>query len=255
MGLILVFDMDQTILDSSDPSFYDDADTPEEISALESKIAKSLNINVLRILVRASKLRTSGKVTGLFLLTNNSSIPLVSALDKVLLEISGSRGQFKRVEDPDVDEFPEKPYFFDYIMVRQHPRRPKLYNPPKRLYDILAMMEHIGMYDEHANPLKDIYFFDDIGNHQLHNDFKILEHGKYLDHYIHITPPFSMKTKDTTDYSPILHALSERNSNNRSPRTYKSHLVKGGRSRRTKKNKKISKHRLRKMPISFNSKM
>jgi hypothetical protein len=48
MGLILVFDMDQTILDSSDPSLYDDIDTPEKIAALESKIVKSLNINVLR---------------------------------------------------------------------------------------------------------------------------------------------------------------------------------------------------------------
>jgi hypothetical protein len=252
MGLVLVFDMDQTILDSSDPSLYDDVHTSEEISNLESKIVKNLNLNVLRILVRASKLRTSGKVTAIFLLTNNSSIPLVTALDNVLLEISGSRGHFKRTEDPDVDEFPEKPYFFDYIMVRQNPRRPKLYNPPKRLYDILAMMEHIGIYDEHANPLKDIYFFDDIGNHQLHNDFKILEHGKYLDHYIHITPPFSTKTKDVTDYTPILQALSERNSNNRSPRTYRN--LRGGR-RFTKKIKKMTKKRIRKNVIPFTGKM
>ena len=62
MGLVLVFDLDQTILDSSDPKFFDNSLTPD---VLKEMIKKNLNMNIVNLLIRASKLRPSGKVSAI----------------------------------------------------------------------------------------------------------------------------------------------------------------------------------------------
>ena len=211
MGLILVFDMDQTILDSSDPYLFNRPATPEAHVNLKQKIKSALNWNVVNIMKRAAKLRPSGQVSAICLLTNNSSTILVSAVDEVLYEETGSKGKYKTYRGNANDRtMPDKPYFFDSIMMRQHTSRPKTVddNPPKRLLDILNMMKFIGAKDTDIQTIRDIYFFDDIGTHNLRQEFNFMSDGKYKDHYIQITPPYNTRFQDRTDYRPILHALA-----------------------------------------------
>jgi len=210
MGLILVFDMDQTIIDSSDPYLFERPNTPEANVILKQKIRQALNWNVVNIMKRAAKLRPDDGVTAICLLTNNSSTILVSAVDEVLYEEIGSRGKYKTYRGNVNDRgMPDKPYFFDSIMMRQHTSRPKTVddNPPKRLVDVLNMLQFIGIK---AGPdsIKDIYFFDDIGTHALRPEFNFMADGKYKDHYIQITPPYNVKFQDRTDYRSILDSLA-----------------------------------------------
>ncbi len=93
MGLILVFDMDQTILDSSDPYLFERPPGPEALIILKQKIKEALNWNVVNIMKRAANLRPTGEVSAICLLTNNSSHILVSAVDEVLYEETGSKGK------------------------------------------------------------------------------------------------------------------------------------------------------------------
>ena len=46
MGLILVFDMDQTIIDSNDQRFFEDVNTAEEYRAFKKMVRDSLNWNI-----------------------------------------------------------------------------------------------------------------------------------------------------------------------------------------------------------------
>ena len=210
MGLVLVFDMDQTILDSSDPYLFERPPTPEAHIILKEKIRLALNWNVVNLMKRAAKLRPSGQVSAICLLTNNSSTILVSAVDEVLYEEIGSMGKYKTYRGNANDRtMPDKPYFFDSIMMRQHSSRPKTVdnNPPKRLIDVLNMLQFIGI-EAGPESIKDIYFFDDIGTHALRPEFNFMSDGKYKDHYIQIVPPYNKYLEDTTDYRPILHALA-----------------------------------------------
>lgn len=205
--------MDQTILDSSDPYLFEKPNTPEAHAILKQKIKRALNWNVVNIIKRAAKLRPSGQVTAICLLTNNSNHILVSAVDEVLFEETGSKGKYKTYNGNSNDrEMPPRdtPYFFDSIMMRQHTSRPKTidHNPPKRLIDILNMMKFIGIKDAGIETIKDVYFFDDIGTHNLRSEFNFMSDGKYKDHYIKITPPYNKSLHDKTNYRSILHALS-----------------------------------------------
>jgi hypothetical protein len=164
---------------------------------------------------RAAALRPSRKVTAIYMLTNNSSRILVSAVDEVLLEEIGSKGKYKTLRsDRDSQQMPDKPYFFDYIMMRQHYTRPITAddNPPKRMTDILNMMQYMGL-DGNIDSAKDIYFFDDIATHNLKAEFNFLSDGKYSNHYIHINPPYSKYLRDRTQYDSILSALSDLDGN------------------------------------------
>jgi hypothetical protein len=234
MGLILVLDMDQTILDSSDPYLFERPNTEEALVILKQKIRKALNPNVFNILRRASKLRPSGKVSGIFLLTNNSSRILVSAVDEVLFEDLSSRGKYKTYNNSNENKMPDKPYFFDAIMMRQHPSRPKTVdnNPPKRLLDIFNMIKSVGIKDPSIASMKDIYFFDDIGTHNLRSEFNFMSNGKYKDHYIQITPPFKVSTPDLTVYTPITNALDS---------LEKGNNTKGGSRKSWKRGRRITK--------------
>jgi len=205
--------MDQTILDSSDPYLFERPAGPEALVILKRKIKESLNWNVVNIIKRAAKLRPD-KVSAICLLTNNSSHILVSAVDEVLYEETSSKGKFKTYrENADDKGMPprDKPYFFDSIMMRNHSSRTKTIdnNPPKSIIDIINMMYLLGLRGlEFENLMKDTYFFDDIGTHNLRQEFNFMSDGKYKDHYIQITPPYNKLLQDKTDYRPILHALA-----------------------------------------------
>jgi hypothetical protein len=209
MGLILVFDMDQTILDSSDPYLFNRPPTPEARVILKGKIREALNWNVVNIMKRAAALRPGG-VAAICLLTNNSSEILVSAVDEVLHEDIGSTGKYRTYKNESAKSMPDKPYFFDAIMMRQHPSREQIDNPPKRLQDIQIMLEPMGLWKTPISSIfKDIFFFDDIGDHALYSDFQMRIGGQYKNNYIQIVPPFNKYIVDTTDYSSILTALNK----------------------------------------------
>jgi hypothetical protein len=203
MGLVLVFDLDQTILDSSDDRLFDGSLGPDEIREL---IKKNLNMNIVNLLIRASKLRPSGKVSAICLLTNNSSVNFVQLVDSVLKDLTGSVGSYgkKAVEDG----FEAGEYFFDAVMTRNHSSRPSTAagSRPKRLEDINKMLEPFDLSFGSAT-MGELFFFDDFPNHQIMQTYK--EVGEFRENYIQIKPPYSKYTKDTTNYTPILRALSE----------------------------------------------
>ena len=203
MGVVLVFDMDQTILDSSDPKLFDYSVISNEKKEL---IRKNLNMNIVNLLIRASKLRPSGKVTAICLLTNNSSMEFVKLVDDVLKEFTGTVGSDgkKAVEDG----FEAGEYFFDAIMTRNHIARPRTAsdNPPKRIEDVNKMLEPFALSFGSAT-MDDLFFFDDLSNHDIMRTYR--EVGEFRENYIQIKPPYTKYTKDTTNYSPILRALSD----------------------------------------------
>jgi len=208
MGLFLVFDLDQTIIDSKDNYFFKDINTAEEYNLYKKKIRESLNWNVINILSRASKLRPH-MVSAICLLTNNSYDVFVSAVDEVIRDITGSVGKYKTYTgNADAKTMPDKPYFFDSIMMFQHSSRKYDANkiPVKSILDIAHMATLIGIK---LPNIKDVYFFDDIGTHRLRSEFNFMSDGKYKDHYIQITPPYSNFRKDNTSYASILKGLSD----------------------------------------------
>ena len=214
MGIVLVFDLDQTIIDSSDDSLFRIPDTPDNFRALKFKLKSEsrVNINIVNILKRAARLRLSGKVSAICLLTNNSDPFFVSAVDGLLKDEIGYRdpegavGRYRNSEylkkDPESIKMRDNQgYFFDVIMMRHHPSRVQVQSPPKRFEDVKTMM---GYLDKPVH-LRDVYFFDDIF-HVL--DGELIFEG-FDSQSIKITPPFARFKHDFTNYESVLNKLSE----------------------------------------------
>ena len=193
-GLILVFDLDETITNTEYPVTF--------------------NRNILEILIKASKLRDKGLgVDAIFLLTNNSDKEYVAAIDDALTIHIESIGKYTGD-----DKMPEKDYFFDFIMTRNHPFR---YKEMKRINDVKDMCMITGVkYDSIEDIMSRTYFFDDQ-EHILKQQMESWFDGKYADHYIHIKPGFTGRKNviDETDFNPIESALNNLSGGKRS--TYK----------------------------------
>jgi len=177
MGLILVFDLDETIANTIDPIV--------------------LNYKILRILQNCKSLR-GRQVDGIFLLTNNSDPEYISSIDDSIKNMVRSVGKYTGGENG----FPIKDYFFDYIMALNHPFRKGFI---KSVEEIKYMLDVTGVkYVSDTDVLSRTYFFDD----QLHVIKKELENAGYADNYIHIKPGFTGKDKDYTNYEPINDAVT-----------------------------------------------
>ena len=214
MGIVLVFDLDQTIIDSSDDSLFRIPDTPDNFRALKFKLKSEsrVNINIVNILKRAARLRLSGKVSAICLLTNNSDPFFVSAVDGLLKDEIGYRdpegavGRYRNSEyikkDPESIKLRDNQgYFFDVIMMRHHSSRVQMDSPPKRFEDVKKMMSYLNK----SVHLRDVYFFDDIF-HEL--DGELIFEG-FDSQSIKINPPFIRFQYDYTDYESVLNKLSE----------------------------------------------
>jgi len=209
MGLILVFDLDQTISDSSLPGLFTVPTNSKESDKLRALIKTTLNMNIVNLLKRAAPLRSTGGVSAICLLTNNSSPTFVSMVDSLLQELCGSTGKYKTYKgNINANAMPIKPYFFDSIFMRAHSTREKITSPPKSLEDVSNMMKFLKLYGSISDIIKNTYFFDDVGSHVMRQEFNFMEGGKYRDHYIQITPRYSIHTDDKTNYLPVLKALS-----------------------------------------------
>jgi hypothetical protein len=133
-GLILVWDMDQTIIGNS-------VDNEKLI----------FNPNAIDIIRKAISMRPK-KVTAIFLLTNN---PADGFINMFHIKLS----LFLRTS-----------YVFDGIMTATDGERAE--GIPKRLEDVKTLMDRRSFkYDE---TLKDrVYFFDDVPNHQIRGEIPV----------------------------------------------------------------------------------
>jgi hypothetical protein len=205
MGLILVFDLDQTIINTDARGVFPGVYPMTE--EYKNLLKEQLNPRVLDILLRAAKLRRIG-VDAIFLLTNNSNPNYVANIDALLLELSNnSIGQYKKRKVPFVTEdIPGTDFFFDYIMTANHPYRRDMI---KSTHEIEYMMGYLGMSMSVGDLFSRLYFFDDVANHEIRRELKYYSDGKYSNHYIFITPPFRPGYDDRSNYEPIESALTE----------------------------------------------
>lgn len=171
-GLILVFDLDETIVNTRKPIQF--------------------NPEILKILRVASSIRDQG-VDAIFLLTNNGDDKYVDQINKGLA----------RITDYDNDNF------FDAVMTANHMFRTLEDDYPiKHLQDIKILMSAARKtFTTNEDLMSRTYFFDDqehIIQHEMEDNFD----GKYADHYIKITPGFTGKgEEDLTNYEPIDSAI------------------------------------------------
>lgn len=219
-GLVLVFDLDQTLIDSHGSIMDEVINKAIPQNKRDELIDKALNKRLIEEILRpASRLRgdPNNKVDAICLLTNNSDRNYVSEICKYLHKLLKSPGVFERVRgipetgDPD---FPlassGENYFFDYIMVRQHSSRPKSGNPPKRLRDVEFMLNALR---KNTNDLeRRTFFFDDMLPTHIIN-MELTQKG-YPDHYIIIkgcegdgSGGFKSGSGDCSVYTPVTEAF------------------------------------------------
>lgn len=188
-GLILVFDLDQSIIDSNSFTL--------QYGILKrnnwNHIGAYLNMELVNTILKpAVKLRENkAGVDAIFLLSNNNSSEYVIHVIHYLNLILGVN------------------QLFDYVMIRTHPSRPRSDNPPKSLRDIQYMMEHAIIPIAYSDTSR-IYFFDDNSKHQIRKELEV-------GHYIEIRGPdldvagnnkgFIVGKPDLSDYRQITHVL------------------------------------------------
>jgi hypothetical protein len=172
----------------------------------------TVNPNAAFILSVATKLRWSGIVRYIFLLTNNSDLPYINASIKKISEYIQYTG--KLFDDKLINDPTHRTY--DYSKSK--------YNPDKSIRDINYLLRRVhSKYDYSGYK---VLFFDDRGDHVLKMEIP-------LEHYIQITPPFSTAASfiDETPWTRVLDYL-------RSPvkrRNTRKRLIKLSK-RRTRKN-------------------
>lgn len=222
-GLILVFDLDQTLIDTQ--SLLRPKKAPSEFKGLvvqslmerintpgvsDRLIDKHINHRLIEeVLAPASALRGRG-VDGIFLLTNNDSNFYVNAVCRYLVN------NLRNTDGNDC--------FFDYIMTRNDPSRgadrlsKNLSNikymlngvcpfsnrrrKPVEFIDDLDLAERLFFFDDQMYPLYD-EIFQNIG---LGSNRKLgLDLPNFSDHYILMRGTIQ---HDTTDYSVVKEALA-----------------------------------------------
>ena len=195
-GIILVFDLDQTLIDS-DAAHID-----------MKNVHLYFNPKIIDILRRCICHKGRG-VDAIFLLTNNSSEEFVRQCDIALSKLLEYKSPYWNKESFS---------FFDNYMIR-YDRRRTINNDSnswvsKKLYDVRIMLDDpikikSGSYGDIA---RRTYFFDDMPHHLIIDE--LASYG-YPDHYIHIKGDkgFSRNGIDLTDYSAIYRALDRLDSN------------------------------------------
>jgi hypothetical protein len=184
-GWVLVWDLDQTIVGE----YSDQRRLDSEELVLNPKA-----VELLRLAVEA---REKDIVSAIFLLTNNADDFFIKVVE-LTLSMKYKKNYHSTV--------------FDYIMSRTHPfRAPPEGDPPKSLREVAYMMREVEAPIE--NLAQRVIFIDDKKNHMIANEIP-------KENYIHVSPPFTKGSVDTTDYSFLEAALKTK---------------KGGRRRTTRK--------------------
>lgn len=194
---VLVFDLDETLIASE--KVYDTTIFAYRLTAIK------VNETLLEIIHTAK-----GKGWQILLLTNNENAKVI---------FNGEEGRFVDISLAELtraytEKYDQVDHLFDKILTAERGRNSvNNSNSVKRTYLKKRIDIHYKDKNGHnriryyAKPVKslqdvrnmlgrdikggDVYFFDDDNEHQLCHESK----------FIHITPPFSGKGDDTTDYS------------------------------------------------------
>jgi hypothetical protein len=220
-GLVLVFDLDQTLIDTHNDwsgimdSLQDESLTDKQFKdIINTKIVPLLNMTLINKILRpASVLRKTGQGAAILMLTNNTRIEFAANVSYAIQDLLKSVSKYH--DGKGGRHF----YFFDYIMLRNHESRDGSPNPPKSITDVETMLQKIGL------SIRDLeertYFFDDRSDHDIRYDFT---RGGLNDkeHYIHILPGngeleggvvkhpgFSKGFPDPTDYRQVETVLAD----------------------------------------------
>ena len=224
-GLVLVFDLDNTIIDTDLELMKFVIDDARPLAERDAHIDAALNKKLLNEVLRpAALLRDNGsnKVSAILLLTNNNSGEYASLVSSYLAKLLKSEGAFETVRADRFKGAPSIPpslhgLIFDYIMMRNHPTRPQNPSvnggpvPPKRIADIFTMLNCLGM------PTNDLerrtFFFDDsLHRHELLRELSV---KGYPSHYVFIEANkgsesgYMKGSPDATDYSQVIKAFAD----------------------------------------------
>ena len=224
-GIVLVFDLDQTIIDSSYVSFP--ISVYDTVRTLNNKpfIVNERLMNT--VIFPAAALRESYKVSAILMLTNNSSADYIAGVSKYIY--NDIKKKFKMVGIPittitkgmygqtdagkarkDVTGLPENDYFFDYIMTRtSQGRAGDPGNPVKRLEDVKNMLAKLGKSTKNLESR--VFMFDDKKDHMIGKELDppinyILIKSKDKDTGANV--PFQVGSEEITNYNPIKGVLS-----------------------------------------------
>lgn len=206
-GLVLVFDLDNTLIDTNDM---------ESMKANEQLIKDALNRNIIyNVLRTAENFRTAypGSIDAILLLTNNDDSVYISKVCKVIADMfPDKRSNFRNIRNsknaPENSRFinDDKPLFFDYIMMRGNKHRMRLGKNRglvKNRELVKKMLDILNIECDDIHSLRNrIYFFDDQEHPEMRSQ---IADG----HYIKIKGPvegggFIKGTEDLTNYDPII---------------------------------------------------
>jgi len=187
-GLILVFDLDQTLVGN----YIDFLDLDND--SLTDIIVNPKAIELLRAA------RNSPRVDAILLLTNNSDTFFIHMADYVIGQKVAGKPVYDSTRDKMGYEFFSNiindELFFDDKMDMNTSSRKRDHH--KYLADVELMLKRKGVPTN--NLANRTYFFDDLSYHPLSREIA-------PGHFIQITPPFGTGRADTTDYSGIYRAL------------------------------------------------
>jgi hypothetical protein len=196
-GLVLVFDLDQTLIDT----------TVIKSRRTKEQIAAAINPTILDIIDRAEQLSREkpGSIDAFLLLTNNDGRGYVTDICRIIAErFVLKRSNFRKIsarENDDIDT--TKPLFFDYIMMRSNQHRA---NMSKSLTDVSIMLSKLRI--DYSDLDRRTFFFDDNEHPGMRVDMRT-----YPEHYIKIVSDvpnagFLKGHPDMTDYSAVEAAFS-----------------------------------------------
>jgi len=190
-----VFDLDQTLIDSTNVL----KEKENDWVTIEDFIKRNINMTIVENILRpAVTLRKTGKVAAIILLTNNSLTIYADSINNYIAKHLG-------ILEITV---------FDYIMMRQDPmRKQPSINPPKGLKDVKNILLKLNKPDDDL--ARRTIMFDDCDRHLMKKE---LSKAGYPRNYIQIIGPEEMEINfyeninmgflagknDLTDYSFIL---------------------------------------------------
>jgi hypothetical protein len=213
MGLVLVFDMDQTLIDTSDgikERPINDNTIPDIKNALNYKLIEE-------VLRPAAILRSKGEIDAIVMLTNTSKKCFAAYVSYVLSMILDSESKYNCTEvNPTLDcSFHDTGQtitqsFFDYIMwsdpTRRKKKDPRSKEVSKDLDDVRLILKDLSIGDD--NLAERVFFFDDRSDHLMGDELK--SEG-FENHYVKISPrekdPGFKKDGNSTNYSAPMKAL------------------------------------------------
>jgi len=222
-GLILVFDLDNTLVMNHFISPEDTGSLLQDIESLwqiyDMNIFKSLNIECAQVLFEAMEARKTGVVDSIFLITNNSDTIFINTVIEVLKVVFGADKVFDAVLARN------GLLSTDGEVVAASGRSARSENPPKRMEDVRFLLTHIGRGTEATSPSsqlnKHVFFLDDFAGHQICKEIP-------KENFIHIIPNpkglFDMSffhPQDSTNYEYLKERLAQKSAVQRYTRKHK----------------------------------